>query len=87
MNEFNAWLGLFLSAVTVRFGSIWPAVFGHGLPLAALNPLVLGDPPASSTVWTASALSALLLFGDAYFFARGASPARPSARTPISSAQ
>ncbi|MGP5240780.1 lysostaphin resistance A-like protein [Corynebacterium flavescens] len=62
-------LGLFLSAVTIRFGSVWPAVFGHGLPLTALNLLVLGDPPASSTVWTASALSALLLFGGAYFFA------------------
>ena len=35
-------LGLFLSAAVARFGSVWPAVFGHALPLASVN--LLQDP-------------------------------------------
>ncbi|WP_018295820.1 CPBP family intramembrane glutamic endopeptidase [Corynebacterium lubricantis] len=30
-------LGLFLSAVTVRFGSVWPAAFAHAVPFSVLN--------------------------------------------------
>lgn len=59
-------LGLFLSAITVRFGSIWPAVFAHALPLTSLNLLQMGDQPDSTTVWTTTAISSCLLFGAAY---------------------
>ena len=53
-------LGLFLSAITVHFGSVWPAIFAHALPLTALNLLELGEQPEAATVWTATAVTAML---------------------------
>jgi len=39
-------LGLFLSAVTVRFGSVWPAAFAHAVPFSVLN--LVEDPEGLS---------------------------------------
>lgn len=40
-------LGIFLSALTVRFKSVWPAAFAHALPMSVLN--LVQDPEALSS--------------------------------------
>lgn len=62
-------LGLFLSAVVVRFGSVWPAVFAHALPFSALNLLRDVDDLANATLWVVAGVSALLVLGAAVLFA------------------
>ncbi|TDE89664.1 CPBP family intramembrane metalloprotease [Occultella glacieicola] len=72
-------LGLFLSAAVVRFGSVWPAVFAHAVPLSALNLISnAGDLPPG-THWILTAVTAVLLTGAAALLARR-QPAADSAR-------
>lgn len=54
-------LGLFLSAVVCRFGSVWPAVFAHAVPMTALN--LVQDPGDLGTgaFWAMTGISAALL--------------------------
>ncbi len=54
-------LGLFLSAAVIRFGSVWPAVLAHALPMSALN--LVQDPGglAAGPFWAFTATSAVLL--------------------------
>ncbi|MGW9350532.1 CPBP family glutamic-type intramembrane protease [Nocardiopsis flavescens] len=63
-------LGLFLSAVTVRFGSVWPAVFAHALPLSALNLVSNAGDLGAGALWGLTAVTAALLTAAAYLFAR-----------------
>ncbi|SDD33375.1 CPBP family glutamic-type intramembrane protease [Auraticoccus monumenti] len=67
-------LGLFLSAVVTRFGSVWPAVLAHALPMSALN--LVQDPGGipATPFWIFSAISAVLLLVAAVLLAprRGA---------------
>ena len=62
-------LGLLLSALVRRFGSIWPAVLAHALPLSALN--LVQDPEglAPGSFWAFTALSAVALAGAALLLA------------------
>lgn len=70
-------LGLYLSAVVSRFGSVWPAVFAHALPFSALNLLTDVDGLAPATLWTLTAVTAVLLTGAAALFAPRARRRRP----------
>lgn len=54
-------LGLFLSAAVHRFGSIWPAVFAHALPMSALNLVQDPDTLTGGPFWAFTALSATAL--------------------------
>lgn len=56
-------LGLFLSAVSPRYGSAWPAVAAHAVPLSALNFIAFpaGPGPADHWVIAAATCVALLL--------------------------
>jgi membrane protease YdiL (CAAX protease family) len=71
-------LGLLLSAAVCRFGSVWPAVFAHALPMSALN--LVRDPGAltDGPFWTFTALSALVLTAAAILLA----PRRAAEPTP-----
>lgn len=62
-------LGLFLSAVVVRFGSVWPAVFAHALPFSALNLLRDVDDLPDTTLWVTTAVTAVLVTAAAALFA------------------
>lgn len=56
-------LGLFLSAVAVRFGCVWPAVFAHALPFSALNLLSNVDELPIDLHWALLGVTTLLLLG------------------------
>lgn len=76
-------LGLLLSALVTRFGSVWPAVFAHALPLSALN--LLQDPADldQGSFWTITALSAATLVAAALLIApRTSTPPAPSENRP-----
>jgi uncharacterized protein len=62
-------LGLFLSAVVTRFGSVWPAVFAHALPFSALNLLTDVDALPAGALWTVTAVTAAILAAAAALFA------------------
>ncbi len=62
-------LGLFLSAAVVRFGSVWPAVFGHALPFTALNLLVGVDDLGDAAIWGVTAVTAVLMLAAAILLA------------------
>lgn len=53
-------LGLFLSAVTARWGTVWPAVIAHAVPVSALT--LAADAPGldAAAVWTVTGISAAL---------------------------
>jgi membrane protease YdiL (CAAX protease family) len=78
-------LGLFLSAAVHRFGSIWPAVFAHALPMSALNLVQDPDGLAAGSFWVFTALSAAALAAAAALLApRAARTAlKPSATTTV----
>lgn len=61
-------LGIFLSAAVRRFGSVWPAVFGHALPFTALNLLSHVEALPVRGHWTITASTAVLLLVAAYLF-------------------
>lgn len=71
-------LGLLLSALVARFGSVWPAVLAHAMPLSALN-LVrnAGDLPAAA-LWLLTSVTAVLLVAAAAALARGRLPVEPA---------
>lgn len=69
-------LGLYLSAVVARFGSVWPAVFAHALPFSALNLLTDVDGLAPATLWLLTGVTAVLLTGAAALFAPWAARSR-----------
>ena len=54
-------LGLYLSAVVVRFGSVWPAVFAHALPLSTLSLLVNVDGMTTGVHWVVGVVTAALV--------------------------
>lgn len=62
-------LGLYLSAVVARFGSVWPAVFAHALPFSALNLLTDVDGLEPATLWLLTGITAVPLLGAAALFA------------------
>lgn len=62
-------LGLFLSAAVTRFGSIWPAVFAHALPMSALNLIRDPDLLNPGQFWAFTALSAAVLGASAILLA------------------
>ena len=62
-------LGLLLSAAVVRFGSVWPAVFGHALPLTALNLLVDVDELGAAAIWGIAGITAVLMLAAAVLLA------------------
>lgn len=62
-------LGLLLSACAVRFGSVWPAVFAHALPLSALNLLVDPGQLDVTAQLAITGISAALLLGAAALLA------------------
>ncbi|WP_150307693.1 CPBP family intramembrane glutamic endopeptidase [Planctomonas psychrotolerans] len=64
--------GLFLSAAVRRFGSVWPAVFAHALPMSALNLLQHPGDLASGTLRIITALIAIVLTAAAVLLGRGA---------------
>lgn len=71
-------LGLLLSAAVVRFGSVWPAVFAHALPLSTLNLFADADALSTSTQWVVAGISAAAVLGAALLLApRGSQPSFP----------
>ncbi len=64
-------LGLFLSAVVLRFGSVWPAVFAHAVPLSALNLISNVDNLGAGTHWALTAITAVLLTAGAALLVHG----------------
>lgn len=54
-------LGLLLSAAVCRFGSVWPAVFAHALPMSALNLVRNPSALASGSYWAFTMISAAVL--------------------------
>lgn len=62
-------LGLFLSAAVTRFGSIWPAVFAHALPMSALNLIRDPDLLNPGQFWAFTVLSAAVLGASAILLA------------------
>ncbi|WP_420111365.1 CPBP family intramembrane glutamic endopeptidase [Pseudactinotalea sp.] len=67
-------LGLLLSALVARFGSVWPAVLAHAMPLSALNLVRGAGDLAALPLWLLTAVTALLLAGAAAVLARGRLP-------------
>lgn len=62
-------LGLFLSAAVHRFGSVWPAVFAHALPMSALNLVQNPGGLLPGSFWAFTTLSAAALLGAAFLLA------------------
>ncbi len=62
-------MGLFLSAAVARFGSVWPAVFGHAVPLTSLNLLQSPGDLAVPTLWTVAGIEVALLLIAAWLVA------------------
>lgn len=54
-------LGVFLAMLVERFGSVWPAVIAHAVPMSVLN--LVADPASlsPSALWTLSAITAVIL--------------------------
>ena len=72
-------LGLLLSALVHRFASVWPAVFGHALPLSALNLVAdAGEVTAAGQVLLAT-VTGLLLVLAAWWIVRTGRAATVSA--------
>lgn len=69
-------LGLLLSAAVTRFGSVWPAVFAHALPLTALNLLRNAGALSITTQWIVTAISAAFVLGAAALLAPKAATRR-----------
>lgn len=63
-------LGMFLSALVVRFGSVWPAVFGHALPLSSINLLAAPDGLTGAGLLGLSAVEFVLLLAAAWLVSR-----------------
>ncbi len=62
-------LGVFLSAVVARFGSVWPAVFAHAMPLSALNLLADASTLSAGTQWALVGITTVTLLIAAWLFA------------------
>jgi len=62
-------LGLFLSAAAARFGSVWPAVLAHALPLSALNLVQNPEQLSTGSTGAFTALTAAALGGAALLLA------------------
>lgn len=56
-------LGILLSALVVRWGSVWPAVFAHALPLTALNLLADAGDLELGPQLAITAISGALMLG------------------------
>lgn len=54
-------LGLFLSALVERLGSIWPAVFASAFPMAAVTTLRVRRSLDAAAVWSVTGISSALL--------------------------
>ncbi|MCT1664211.1 CPBP family intramembrane glutamic endopeptidase [Corynebacterium sanguinis] len=54
-------LGLFLSAVSHRYGSAWPAVVAHAIPLTALNLIAFPTGPSPVDYWVIAGASCVTL--------------------------
>lgn len=77
-------LGLLLSALVHRFASVWPAVFGHALPLSALNLVAdAGEVTGAGQVLLATVTGLLLVLAACWIVRTG--PA-PTLSTPAGSA-
>lgn len=63
-------LGVFLSAVVTRFGSVWPAVFAHAMPLSALNLLADAGSLSAGVQWLLTAITTVVLLLAAWIFTR-----------------
>ncbi|WP_181896868.1 CPBP family intramembrane glutamic endopeptidase [Corynebacterium senegalense] len=66
-------LGLFLSAVSHRYGSAWPAVVAHAVPLSALNLIAFPAGPSPADHWVVAAATCVALLLAALFVAPRAS--------------
>lgn len=53
-------LGLFLSAAAARWGSVWPAVIAHAVPVSALTLATDVQGLDAAAVWTVTGISAAL---------------------------
>ncbi len=62
-------LGLLLGAAAARFGSVWPAVFAHALPLTALTLLADAGSLPGATHWIVTAITAAFVTGAAILLA------------------
>ncbi|QFG69036.1 CPBP family intramembrane glutamic endopeptidase [Ornithinimicrobium pratense] len=62
-------LGLLLSAAVARFGSVWPAVVGHALPISALNLMSDVDELSVAAHWALGGVTAVLLLAAAALLA------------------
>ncbi|WP_168211767.1 type II CAAX prenyl endopeptidase Rce1 family protein [Ruania zhangjianzhongii] len=70
-------LGLLLSALVHRFGSVWPAVLGHALPLSALNLVAdAGDLTGADHALLATVTGLLLVLAAWWIVRTG--PLRPA---------
>lgn len=70
-------LGIFLSAAVHRFGSVWPAVFGHALPFSALSLVTDVDGLPLSTHWVLATITAAAVLAAAVLLVRGRPHGRP----------
>jgi uncharacterized protein len=64
-------LGILLSALVERWGSVWPAVFAHALPMTALNLLANPGSFGLATQLSVTAISSALMLGAAAIIRRG----------------
>ncbi|MGO1542808.1 MAG: CPBP family glutamic-type intramembrane protease [Gulosibacter sp.] len=76
-------LGMFLSAITLRFGSIWPAAIAHAAPLTALNFFTNVDALAPTTVYGVTALTSVILIIVGAVIANRTKRATRPAHTPV----
>lgn len=63
-------LGLLLSALVARFGSVWPAVLAHAMPLSALNLVRNAGDLSAGPLWLLTAVTGVLLVGAAAVLGR-----------------
>ncbi|SJM57292.1 CAAX amino terminal protease family protein [Gulosibacter sp. 10] len=70
-------LGIFLSALAVRFGSIWPAALAHAVPVGAINFLADGGALPAGQIVAATLLAGLALLLVGGLLARGIPAAIP----------
>lgn len=72
-------MGMFLSAAVARFGSVWPAVFGHAVPLTSLNLLQSPADLPVATLWAVAGVEVALLLVASWLIAPAS--ARVTARS------
>lgn len=62
-------LSFLLSAVAVRYRSVWPAVFAHALPLSTLNLIDVSAGIGPAEHWVTAGITSVILLAAALVLA------------------